>query len=263
MVASNRPIKPIKAPQSVSINNVLVDINAEIAACGVVLKLHTDFNRFRDVVAKTPDREAVTSLFDPDLSDIGPDNGFWIEGVDAEGQVVHLQALRMDDLQGVSLASHWQDKPEWYAPPGADVDLPKTNFNTASASHEISGTVCYHGDFWIHKKCRKFRLAGKLSVFAMLLAAAKFDPDFIYCFIVPKHVRQGLAAVYGYLHIHPFAPQWHFRGSNQTYDDYLVWISGDEIKELWISGQRDTEILGQVGKDGNGNSTASKSVAYH
>jgi len=263
MAASIQPIRPANAPQSESIDRVLININAEVAACGISLKLHTDFELFRDVVARIPDRGEITSLFNPDMSDIGPDNGFWVEGTDAEGQVVHVQAFRMDDLKGTSLANHWRDNPEWFAPPGADVDLSKTNFNTASVSHEMSGTVCYHGDFWIHRKYRKFRLAGKLSTFAMLLAEAKFNPDYIYCFIVPKHVKQGLAAMYGYLHIHPYAPQWRFRGSNQTYDDYLVWISGAEIKELWMSGERDTEILGQVGKDGNGNSTASKSVANY
>jgi len=260
---SIQSIKSVKAPQSESIDHVLIDINAEVAECGVSLKLHTDFNRFRDVVAGIPDRGEITSLFNPDKSNIGPDNGFWIEGTDAEGQVVHVQAVRVDDLGAQSIASHWQQYPGLYAPPGVDIDLDKTVFNIPRVSQEISGRVCYHGDLWMHKSCRKFRLSPSLSKFAMMLAFVRFQPDYIYGFIVPKHVRQGLAAVHGYLHIHPWAPQWHIRGSNEMYDDYLVWVSGEELRELWGSCERNVKVLGRVRENGNGISTTMKNMARH
>ena len=246
-----------------SIDRALIDINAEVAECGVSLKLHTDFEVFRDVVAEIPDRGEITSLFNPDKSDIGRDNGFWIEGTDAEGQVVHVQAVRVDNLGAQSVASHWQQHPALYAPPGVDIDLDKTVFKASQASQEITGRVCYHGDLWMHKSCRKFRLSPSLSKFAMMLAFVKFQPDYIYGFIIPKHVRQGLAAVHGYLHIHPWAPQWHIRDSNEMYDDYLVWVSGRELSELWLPGKRDTKILSHVRENGNGISTAMKSMTRH
>jgi hypothetical protein len=245
------------------ISQTLLSLNASIAECGMTLKLHTDFDLFREVATSMPERGSVTTLFNPMEVAIGPENGFWIEGTDKEGKTVHVQAMRMDDLASNSLAEHWQNNPRWYAPPGIDVDLANTNFNTADFSHKISGTVCYHGDFWIHKNYRKFRIAGNLSILAMLTATARFNPDYLYCFIIPKHIKQGLAAVYGYLHIHPYAPQWRLAKSGEVYDDYLVWITGEELTELWASSKRDTEILGHVRKHGKSVTSTMKFVASY
>jgi hypothetical protein len=263
MATSYQPTRNSSNEQIAYIGRELRYISSSVAECGVTLKLHTDFKLFKEVASKIPDRGSITALFDPDKSSIGPHNGFWIEGTDESGQIVHLQAVKMNDFQDISLASHWRANPHLYAPAGDDVVLQKSNFNTAEIAHEMSGRICYHGELWIHKSCRKFRLSPILSKFAMMLAFAKFSPDYIYCFIVPKHIKQGLAAVHGYLHIHPWGPQWYIRGSGELHDDYLVWITAQELRELWTTGQRDTQILSFVREDSNRVPSTVQSVARH
>jgi len=241
----------------------ILELNKAAKSFGVHLEYLTDFNHFREVVEAIPGRSGITRIFDSHHCDIGPDNGYWIKGTDEEGQVVHVQAYRFDDLRDGTLAEHWQANPEGFSPPGLEIDLEKSNFHTAPVSHEISGTVCYHGDFWIDSEFRNMRIGPILTTFGMLLAASRFTPDYIYCFVVPRMVRRGWPTRAGYLHLHPWAPSWYISGQKRTYDDYLVWVTSQELIELWTSRERDTDILGLTGEDDDSRSSVMQRVARH
>lgn len=96
-----------------------------------------------------------------------------------------------------------------------------------------------------------------------MLAYIKLNPDYIYALMVPKHTMRGQAAVYGYLHIHPWAPQWCIRGSTEKYDDYLIWVSAEELVELWTAGERDADVLGYVGQNSDSGSAIMQSMTRH
>jgi hypothetical protein len=161
------------------------------------------------------------------------------------------------------LAEHWQTMPAAFEPAGLPIDLEKSNFHTAPASHEITGRVCYHGEVWIDPKFRNMRIAATLATFAQLLAVTRFMPDYNYGFIPPHLVKRGYPARIGYLHLHPWAPSWHVCGREEPYDDYLVWVTGQELIELWTTDERDADILGIVGKDNNSRPAVMQDVSRH
>jgi len=228
----------------------ILKLSAEISAFGVRPVYETDFDSFRETMIALPDRGSLTGIFDPSKCTIGPNNGFWIRGVNDAGNTVHAQAMRYDDLDNSTLADQWQQNADLFSPAGLDVNIEKSSFDTAPASHKITGGVCYHGDFWMDRSARKFGLAPILAQFAMLLALIRFDPDYIYGLVVPKNIKKGWAAQQGYLHSHPWAPRWHIEkdgeDSSDQYDDYLVWITGQELDELWRSGERNGFVADRI-----------------
>jgi len=199
---------------------------------GMSIRFREDFNELRRVTDENPDREELSPMFDPAHCDISRENGFWIEGVSPSGDIAHVQAVRVDTLGDTSLCEFWADNKPLFRPPGMNVDLDKSQFDASPASRMIGGRACYHGELWIHEDYRGLHLASKLANLAMLLAAIRFQPDYLYCLIPPKTVRTGLSVRNGYLHLHPHGIRWAVADSDEIYDEYLVWMNGSELTGL-------------------------------
>lgn len=230
-------------PSNRTIHRRMRELKAEIAReFSVQIQVRTDFGEFRRLANAIPDKCELTAIFDDRVSDIGPENGFWIEGHDDAGRIMHMQSFRYDDLGACSLNGHWQANSKLYQPAGMDIDTSKSVFKTAPASYEICGKVCYHAEFWIAKDNRRLGLARRLSAFGMLFALTRFTPDYIYGFIPIKHIQRGLSVQYGYLHFHPWAPRWHIVGEKHPYDEYLIWVRGDELRSLWTADERTIDV---------------------
>ncbi len=198
----------------------------------ITIEYKTDFDEFLETVESISDKGDLTPIFDVRFSDIGPDTGFWIRGVDSDGNLMHVQAIRFDDLADKNLAQHWESDPALYCTQGLGIDVEKSEYDRASAAREISGSVCYHGELWVEKSYRRIRLGSKLANLAMLMALGRFDPDYLYCLIVPKVIRTGLSVRNGYLHMHPQGIRWNIPGNDDPYDEYLVWMTGSELTDL-------------------------------
>ena len=196
------------------------------------IEYQTDFEHLLRTVSGLADKEELTPIFNVEDSDIGPENGFWIQGTNDADEVVHIQAVRFDDLSGTTLASHWRASPELYCTRGYGIDVSRSEFYSAPASREISGAVCYHGELWLEQSYSRPRLASKLANLAMLLALVRFRPDYIYCLVVPKNVRTGISIRTGYLHMHPQGIRWHIPSQDRPYDEYLVWLTGEELSQI-------------------------------
>lgn len=199
---------------------------------GLHIEFEQDFRQFLSVIEENPDRKELSPMFDPRYCDISADNGFWIKGVNEDGDIVHLQAVRYNDLSQTTLAEHWQQNSPLYRPPGIQPDINKTVFDRAPAAHMISGKVCYHGELWMRKDFRGLHLASRLANLAMLLASARFSPDYMYCLISPDVIRTGLSVRHGYLHMHPHGIQWHVKSEDVVHNEYLVWMNGEELDQL-------------------------------
>ena len=213
---------------------------------GAHLQYLTDFDDYRNAVEEYSDAGAVTGILDNRISRIGPENGFWVIATNDAAKLIHIQAVRYEYLKGQTLSQHWLNDPAMYAPAWLDIDFHKSDFDTAPITHEITGAVCYHADFWLDKEYRNLELASLLSNYAMVLSLARFNPAYFYGFMAARLVKQGWASRAGYLHIHPWAPRWYISNEDEFYDEYLVWVTGQDLNDLWSSGKRDTQVLGQV-----------------
>ncbi len=241
-------INPIAIDKS-ELGSKIFELTSHAKDNGAHLELLTDFEEYRKTVEKYSEAGAVTAILDTRVSRIGPENGFWIVATDGAGKVIHIQAVRYDYLSDRSLSQHWLMDPALYVPCWLDIDVNRCDFDTAPITHEITGAVCYHADFWLDKEYRNQELASLLSNYAMVLALARFSPDYFYGFMSPRLVKQGWSSRAGYLHIHPRAPRWYIQGEDEFYDEYLVWVTGLELADLWSSGKRDTKVLGQIAKN--------------
>lgn len=221
-------------PRSPNQTKQIITLLHQISTAGDGLKIRfqEDFARLRELTESNPDRDTLSPMFDPSHCDVSGKNAFWIEGLCPNGEVAHVQAVRYDDLEDRSLCQHWIDNSYLFTPPGVDVDLRHSRFDSAPASRTIRGGTCYHGELWIRKDYRGLHLASKLANLAMLLANARFQPDYLYCLIPPKVVRTGLSVRNGYLHLHPHGIRWSLSETRETYDEYLVWMTGDELDIL-------------------------------
>ena len=232
----------------------VIELETAVESFGIRLEYRTDFGIFRETARTITDLAEVTGVFDNRKCDIGSDNGFWIQATDEVGTVIHRQAIRHDDLTGSTLARHWLNESHKFAPAGYDIIIDKSDFDTAPAANEITGNVCYHGEFWLDQPYRKMQLASFLSRLCILQGQTRFSADFVYGMMPPKLIERGWSIRAGYLHVHPWAPRWHIRGESKYYDEYLVWISGQELEGLWAARKRNIDILGgeYVGNDYGG-----------
>ncbi len=203
-------------------------------ACGIRLELHTDFTQ---LAALNPhlDKAPLTPQFDPDVSQIGPVNGFWLKGVDGRGEVVQTQAVRMDDLTGTSLALHLSSLQAFYHDPAQSAHPQETCDVEAPAAHAISGRVCYHGEFWLKGGENGYRgqdLAIVLPRVGMAIALARWSPDFIYGTVQSGIAKKGIVARYGYRNLQPHGIIWTLPKTQQVLDEWLMWMSWRDMSDL-------------------------------
>ncbi len=223
----------------------LLQLEKAVNGYGVSLECHTDFSVFREIADSIPDISELTGIFDNRYCEIDASNGLWIKAFDGTGKVVHVQAIRHDDLTGTTLQKRWLSEALLYAPAGYDIEIDNSDFQTAPISHIATGNVCYLGEYWLDKAYRRTGLAAYLCRYGTLTALIQFSADFLYAFSPPKMVARGWAARAGFLHMHPWAPRWRIRNNSKYYDEYLIWVSGQELTKLWTTDNRDIDILGR------------------
>lgn len=222
-----------KPLNDLEIARYIVSLDQMATAENIALSLSTDFDLLRDTVQETNDRAPLTPVFDSRLCDIGQDNGFWILGRDPEGQVVHMQAMRLDHLQDETLADHLEARSKLFCSPHIPADTARSDFRSCQYTQRISGAVCYHGEMWLRTgdQYRGRGLSAVLPRLALAIALVRWAPDYIYGMVQTKLVYKGIPAQYGYLHVHPKGIRWRVPGE-KTFDEWLVWLSREDLEEI-------------------------------
>jgi len=221
---------------------------------GITLTLETDFHELTRISPMLPNRSELTPIFNPDMSIISEKNGFWIKGVNAEGEIVHLQAVRMQRLEQFTLSQHLYQNRHLYCTPNKGFDPDLSLFDDVPAAHNITGTVCYHGELWMSPKSGGMQgkgIASPLAQMAMAISMMKWAPDFMFCLSVPRVMRTGFSVRNGYLHMHPKGIQWrqvitkdtvndsinnHKKAFNEKgnivyFNEWLSWIDNQELNQ--------------------------------
>ena len=201
---------------------------------GINIELRTDFGHLCELSRELPDKPYPTAMFDPMKSDVGAHNAFWLKGTDAQGRVVHLQAARLYDLKGRSMAEHFESMEAFYADPSLfhDTEVCRSG---APALRRITGRVAYHGELWIRGENPSFRgrqLSHPLSRLLLGLVLARWAPDFAVAFAYSRSVDRGLPARYGYWHIQPDAVRWQRTPPKGPLRVWLMWLTGEDLQDL-------------------------------
>jgi len=217
-----------------AIARCLDSYEAQAFAAGIHLELQTDFHHLAEINQHL-DKMPLTPQFDPMVSDVGPINGFWLQGIDSRGEIVHTQAVRVDNLEGTSLALHLKSLEAFYKDPAMSAHPQEACEVEAPAAYGITGRVGYHGEFWLkggHSGYRGHDLAIVLPRIGMAVALARWSPDFMYGTIQPAIAEKGIVARYGYHNVQPHGIIWTLPQTDQVLDEWLMWMSWRDIVDL-------------------------------
>jgi len=216
---------------------------------GLSLRLRTDFGHLCRLCGDLPDKPSPTAMFNPLLAEIGADNGFWLEGVDRDGRVSHVQAVRRDELAGTTLAQELESLRAFYRDPSL-VAAGEYCRSFAPAAREITGRVCYHGEMWLRGGPGGLRgkgLSAVLPKLALAIALARWAPDFVYGFGYPALINNGVMLQYGYCHMQPRVVYWVRPERSEPLDVWIVWLTGRDLVALCGPSQEgDVDVLRKV-----------------
>lgn len=224
----------MKAIDHLVLANHLHALDRKAREEGIAVSIESDFEKLLTVVRRTETRGPLTPVFDPRCSDIGPHNGFWLHGTDAQGRTAHVQAVRCEDLGAGSLADHLAERIYHYRPPAEQVD-PEGCRSAAPAAARLRGRLCYHGEMWIRPGDGGFRargLLGPLNRLGVLLAHATFDPDWIWAIVAPDLVDRGLPSKSGYMHMQPKGVGWRLLPEGRRLWEWIIWSSREDLAML-------------------------------
>ena len=212
----------------------LGDLYNALAEKGMAISLGNDFKHYVDLRSVQKFRNPTYPMFDPSRSFANETNGFWIIANDRDGQTVHTQAVRFIDLASHDLSTHINSHPQIYLAHDMDrSQFADPKFEGARALHTITGTVCYHGDFWLTDTpaYRGAHYAPFLGRLAFAVAGVIWNPDFMFGIMDSVLANKGVSYRYGYCHCEPAA--WFQDGLR--FNKAVVWASREDI--AWLRQQ--------------------------
>lgn len=203
----------------------------ELERMGITVEVGDDFAAYRAYRSVQSDRSPIYPMFDVANSFIDGKNGFWICGFDADGALLHTQAVRLLDLSGVTLAEHLDLHRHKYITPGTTPDPDRTFYVGPEAVHRITGKVCYQGEFWLQARGlggpRSLGITALLSRVLFEIMVGSWKPDYVFALVTKQLAAKGTHLRYGYSHCEPGC--WLGPDQQVTEEDHLIWMGAKEI----------------------------------
>lgn len=204
----------------------------EASKAGIQFKVGEDFDKYLSITSQIVGKYPTFPNFRPNCSQLELGRAFWVVGEDKSGNVAHVQALRVYDLETTNLADHLESLKACYADPARQAGPGSSCVCRAPTARTISGKVAYHGDLWLRSDLRGKGLARTLAGLAFGLAWAKWSPDFIFALVPSWLIKKGIADQYGYLHREAHGSVLSLPDRNIEDDDWLIWLTHYELSQL-------------------------------
>lgn len=202
---------------------------------GITLTMGTDFAEYSAIVSEERPMQKLGDPFNSEVCELNKNNAFWIIGRSEDGALIHTQAAKKIRLSGRPLSSFLLRQFRAFPPPLPGVNLNTSRFRATPGTHRISGSAAYHGEFWVAPENGKYRgvgLAPVLGRTGMLEMMQRWDPDWIYGFILNVVAYKGFAARIGYLHLEPSVLKWVVDGRDDPIDTFLAYNSREDLEYL-------------------------------
>jgi hypothetical protein len=164
---------------------------------GIRLRLRHDFQEllyFNKKKVSNGTWYPLMKMFNPEFSDLVPENSYWISGEDEHGEIISTHAGRVHYWPDTTLAE--------------EVDLllygrkhpDQPCIVTAPDARRIAGVVVYGGSAWVRPDFRGRRLSQLLPRIGRAYALSRWPIDWGVSIVAPILVEKGIAAGYGYKH---------------------------------------------------------------
>ncbi|MFK7875316.1 MAG: hypothetical protein AB8B71_06000 [Paracoccaceae bacterium] len=213
---------------------------------GVTLELGSDFATYRALLAEGRSDHTIGAPFDPEIHHLDTYNGVWVVGRDADGVIMHTQALRLLDLQGQNLGKYLRRYFRDFPPSGLPLDMERSKYRAGPGAKNIAGQVVYHGEVWMGGRSGQFRGSGMSSIlgrFAFLTAIRKWAPDYMIGFMPKQVANKGFVSRQGYMHVEPFALNWYLQDKPDPLEGMMVYMSLEDMRFVLDMPQSDIEAL--------------------
>ena len=217
------------------ISRYIADIDSFAKSKGIRLSIRTDFDHLWELCRRLPGKPVPAVLFDPNSVEINSENALWIEGTNGGGEVVHVQAVRYDDLTGTTLADEIDSLSKHFATPEALEKSDQTKFCHAPSAAQITGKVCYHGEIWLRGGSNGYRGQGLSSILPRLvlgLALAKWTPDYIWGLGHSWLIERGIPQKYGYRHVEAKGAYMEHSKFSRPVDSWIMWMTQSDLIDL-------------------------------
>jgi len=250
---SNRRARPSvpRLPDQFSVNfgpaeaigRVVLSTDFAVRKAGIRLSLSTDFEELAHVnEINRSDWYPLTPNLDFRHSAIDEKNAFWLKGINAQGEVVLCQAVRLYVFGVTQLKEELEslrfyfERPETAKANGTSVEV------TAPIASAINRRVSYGGGLWIRSDFRGSGLARFIPSLNRALAVTRWYPSYHICILTQPTVEKGMDKVYGYNHLEHsiwlrnlpgFAANLKCAVCWKTTDEAVLEIEARASGELW------------------------------
>ena len=218
---------------------------------GVRLRLRNDFAELLYVNKHTAVRQnwyPLLDIFNPEYSDLVPENSYWISGEDQHGEIILTQAGRVYYWPDTTLEQEARLMFHGGREKGQRCVV------TAADARLITGVVFYGGAGWVRPEFRGRRLMRLVPRLGRAYALARWPVDWGISFVLPSLVDNGVAAGYGYQRA---SYSIYFPGSVVgDVDVVLVSLSASEAYADFA------EALDRLGHSEPSTSTSSMSISF-
>ncbi|MGY0576143.1 hypothetical protein ACTGJ9_038285 [Bradyrhizobium sp. RDM12] len=151
-------------------------------------------------------------------------------GVDSNNKVALLEAARLYNLQQTNFAEHLQSLKAFYADPSLHAHPLDRCTCIAPSAKKMAGKVAYHGDRWVRRDFRGQGIPKIMAGIARGVSLAMWAPDFL-CALVARRILDN-RSVFGYAHSECGGSILQLIEEDIVDDDWLVWLSGEELRSL-------------------------------
>jgi hypothetical protein len=160
---------------------------------GLRLRLRHDFDELIRLNQQEIARGSwfrLVNMFNPEYSDVSPENGFWVSGETGDGEIAVTWAGRVYYWPDTNLSE--QACAMFY---GRDDGQPCRV--TAPAARSIGGVVLSAGSVWVRPEFRGMQLSRLFPRIGRAYACARWPIDWTISYVAPILVEKGVAAGYG------------------------------------------------------------------
>ena len=201
---------------------------------GIHLRIRHDFDELAYVnkrAVATGSWFPLVSMFDPDYSDLRPENSYWLSGESEHGEIVLTGAFRVFYWPDSTLAD---EAGHYFCDRRGN---PHECLVTAPAAQAISGVVFWGGSLWIRPDHRRQHLSELVGRLGRAFATARWPIDHMMCLVRTFLADKGIANGYGYKHLsrsvfYPDSPMGDlemviaYLSAAESYADFAEFLAG-------------------------------------
>jgi hypothetical protein len=245
------PINNLRLPDALTVAHgparmlsrfVLQGDNA-VRQMGISLRIRHDFGELAYVNQRAVANSSwvpLVHMFNPDYSDLHPDNSYWLSGENDGGEIVLTGAFRVFHWPHSSLAA---EAGHYFCDRHG---RPRHCIVTAPAAPTITGVVFWGGSLWVRPDHRRRHLSELVGRLGRAFGAARWPIDWLMCLVMPVLAEKGVAIGYGYKHLSrsirfPDSPLGDldlvvaYLSADEAYADFAEVLSGKLSNEEYFS----------------------------